>query len=61
MEYTSDTWENFFRIKSYVSKKREVADKPCVVCENVWVSADIWEEEMGMCLDCSNDYWSEND
>lgn len=32
--------------------------KPCVVCETVLVPTEIWEEELGMCLECSNAYWT---
>ena len=31
--------------------------KPCVYCETL-IDADIHEAEMGMCLDCSNAYFS---
>lgn len=29
---------------------------PCVECGTP-VDSDIHEEELGFCLDCSNDYW----
>jgi hypothetical protein len=29
---------------------------PCVDCGTP-VDSDIHEEELGFCLDCSNDYW----
>lgn len=31
--------------------------KPCNDCGTL-IDADIHEEELGMCLDCSNAYWS---
>jgi hypothetical protein len=34
--------------------------KPCVDC-NIMIDADVWQEELGMCLDCSNKYWSHED
>lgn len=34
---------------------------PCAVCEKVLVDKDIYEEELGMCLDCSDAYWSHED
>lgn len=30
--------------------------KPCVDCATP-VDADVYDEELGFCLDCSNDYW----
>jgi hypothetical protein len=35
----------------------EKAMKPCVYCDTP-IDSDIHEEELGMCLDCSNAYWS---
>jgi hypothetical protein len=34
--------------------------KECVDCP-VMIEADVWEEELGMCLDCSNAYWSHDE
>ena len=34
--------------------------KPCDVCGDP-VNADIHAEELGMCIDCSNDYFTHND
>jgi hypothetical protein len=34
--------------------------KPCVFCE-IQIDADVWEEELGLCLDCSNDYYDHSD
>lgn len=34
---------------------------PCDVCKVVLVDKDIHKEELGMCLDCSNEYWSHED
>jgi len=34
--------------------------KPCVDC-NIMIDADVWQEELGMCLDCSDKYWSHED
>ena len=31
--------------------------KGCIYCDTP-VDSDIWEEELGMCLDCSNKYWN---
>jgi hypothetical protein len=33
---------------------------PCDYCRTP-IDSDVYEEEMGMCLDCSNAYWSHND
>ena len=33
---------------------------PCVDC-GILIDADIHEEELGMCIDCSNKYWSHDD
>jgi hypothetical protein len=33
---------------------------PCVVCSTP-ISTDIWHEELGMCLDCSNTYFTHED
>ena len=33
---------------------------PCDYCKTP-IDSDVYEEEMGMCLDCSNAYWSHND
>ena len=33
---------------------------PCNYCGTP-IDSDIHEEELGMCLDCSNAYWSHND
>jgi hypothetical protein len=30
--------------------------KPCVDCESL-VDAEVWDEELGFCLSCSDDYW----
>lgn len=30
--------------------------KPCVRCSDP-VNADVWDEELGFCLPCSNLYW----
>ena len=32
------------------------AQRPCVVCADP-VEHDIWYEELGLCVDCSNDYF----
>jgi hypothetical protein len=34
--------------------------KPCNYCSTL-IDSDIHQEELGMCLDCSNAYWSHND
>lgn len=34
--------------------------KPCVDCA-VLIDGDVWVEELGMCLDCSNAYWTHDD
>jgi hypothetical protein len=34
--------------------------RKCIDC-SVFIDADIWQEELGMCLDCSNAYWSHDD
>jgi hypothetical protein len=34
--------------------------KPCDDCQAP-VDADVWEEELGMCIDCSDKYWSHED
>ena len=31
--------------------------KGCIYCDTP-VDSDIWEEELGMCIDCSNKYWN---
>lgn len=31
---------------------------PCDVCKTVMVDEDIYEEELGMCVECSWKYWS---
>lgn len=31
--------------------------KPCVNC-GLGVEADIWEEELGFCVECSHKYWN---
>lgn len=33
---------------------------PCKDCYTP-VEDDVWREELGMCLDCSNKYWSEDE
>ncbi len=33
---------------------------PCVDCETP-IPKDVWEEELGMCLDCSDAYWTHNE
>jgi hypothetical protein len=33
----------------------------CVMCETVSVQDDVFEAELGMCLDCSNAYWGHYD
>jgi len=33
---------------------------PCDYCRKP-IDSDIYKEELGMCLDCSNAYWSHND
>jgi hypothetical protein len=33
----------------------------CDVCQVEWVDADVHQEELGMCLECSWDYWSHED
>ena len=33
---------------------------PCLYC-HIPVDHDVWFEEMEMCLDCSNKYWSHED
>jgi sugar phosphate isomerase/epimerase len=32
---------------------------PCDYCK-IPIDSDVYEEELGMCLDCSNAYWSHN-
>jgi hypothetical protein len=34
--------------------------RPCVDC-SVLIDDDVWHEEMGMCVDCSNAYYSHDD
>ena len=34
--------------------------KPCIHCA-LPIDRDVWVEELGMCLDCSNVYWSHDD
>ena len=34
--------------------------KACTDC-GVLISADVWEEELGMCVECSNAYYSHDD
>ena len=34
--------------------------RPCVYCQTP-VDHDIWFEELGMCVDCSNVYFSHDD
>jgi hypothetical protein len=34
--------------------------KPCIDC-NIMIDEDVWTEELGMCIDCSNKYWSHED
>ena len=41
-----------------VRKENEM--EPCVDC-GVMIDADVHAEELGMCLDCSNVYWSHDD
>jgi NMD protein affecting ribosome stability and mRNA decay len=36
---------------------RFMAEKPCIDC-GVMIDADIWHEELGMCVDCSNKYFN---
>jgi hypothetical protein len=36
------------------------ATRPCTGC-GVAVGHDVWFTELGMCLDCSNAYWSHDD
>ena len=31
----------------------------CVTCETEQVEADIWREELGMCVECSHAYYRE--
>ena len=33
---------------------------PCEYCKTP-IDSNIYEEELGMCLDCSNAYWGHND
>lgn len=33
---------------------------PCVVCETP-VDSFVWEEEFGMCVECSNRYFTHED
>jgi len=33
---------------------------PCEFC-GTEIRSDIYKEELGMCLDCSNAYWSHDD
>lgn len=33
----------------------------CVVCETARVDKEIAAEELGMCLECSDEYWSHDD
>ena len=37
--------------------KTKMKTSPCIYCKAP-VPSDIWEEELGMCIDCSNDYWN---
>lgn len=41
-------------------KKEHPNTIPCNMCGDP-VDADIHEEELGMCLDCSNDYFTHDD
>ena len=34
--------------------------KPCIDCA-VLIDADVYVEELGMCIECSNTYWSHDD
>lgn len=34
--------------------------RPCTECETL-IDHDIWFEELGMCVDCSNKYFSEEE
>jgi len=34
--------------------------KRCVDCP-VMIESDVWVEELGMCLDCSNAFWSHDE
>lgn len=38
----------------------ETSTIPCNYCRVV-MDYDTWVEELGMCLDCSNAYWSHED
>jgi len=31
--------------------------KPCITCKTA-INSDVWEEELGMCVTCSNAYYS---
>lgn len=33
---------------------------PCVYCSEP-VETDVWHEELGMCVECSNDYFSHDE
>jgi hypothetical protein len=33
---------------------------PCSMCESVLLTQEVFDAEMGMCLDCSNAYFSHN-
>lgn len=33
---------------------------PCVWCD-VPIDEDVWHEELGMCVDCSNDWYDHED
>ena len=33
---------------------------PCVEC-GVDIDEDVWHEEFGMCVDCSNEYFTHED
>lgn len=34
--------------------------KPCDVCE-VLIDKDVYEEELGMCIECSNEYFTDEE
>jgi NMD protein affecting ribosome stability and mRNA decay len=39
---------------------KKTSELPCVDCGTM-VDADIHAEELGLCLDCSNNFWGHDD
>lgn len=46
------------RLRATSRRRRTASTKPCQFCGKP-VDADVWAEEFGMCLECSNDYFNE--